>query len=195
MPDERKRGEDILTLPTIVSLLTQKNQSGDTVLQDKTVVEDNFKMMLALAWSVLSEKPELIPEVREGILNLEDADFISHLAEIVNAKNEEAEESRKLRGLTIAALITYQDETNVPVLQDQNLSQRSFKNLISLALSVLKDVVKLENKRRVEGGEEEERRRSAEKVLLELRNIRSEPAMKEILSEERFSGVKDKFGL
>ena len=40
---------------TIVSLMTQKNQSGDTVLQDETVGEDNLKMMLALAFSVLED--------------------------------------------------------------------------------------------------------------------------------------------
>ena len=61
-----------------MSLLTRKNQSGDRVLQGKTVGEDNLKMMMALAWGVVtvSNRPELFPAVRVGILNLGDYDFI-----------------------------------------------------------------------------------------------------------------------
>ena len=53
LQDRRQRGADTLDESTSISLLTWKNQSGLTVLQDETVDQDNFKMMLALAWRVL----------------------------------------------------------------------------------------------------------------------------------------------
>ena len=149
--------------------------------------EDNLKMMLALAWGAVSESPELIPEVREGILTLGDLNFIT-------AQDSPLESS--------TALITYQDETTVPILQDENLNERSYSRLISVALSVLEDVINLPER----SGEEEERRRAsaAAKVLPELLNIRSEekgrvskelskfyPKMKEILSKERNKEVKE----
>ena len=40
-----------MTGPTIAALLTRKVE-GKAVLQDQNVGEENFKMMLALAWSV-----------------------------------------------------------------------------------------------------------------------------------------------
>ena len=263
LPDERKTRGDILTLPTIVSLLTWKNQSGQTVLQDKTIGKDNFKMMLALAWSVINEKPELIPEVREGILNLEDSEFItaqdsplpiSTLTELMthtNAKGETLlqektlnkrtkqtllslvisalndshslipevrreivrddniqlinEEAKKLTGPTIAALITYHDETSVPVLQDTTLSRRSYSNLISLALSVMTGVPS-DQKKPTTSEEEEETKRleTAVKVLPELFNIRPEEKervssqlkdiyqkMGKVISKERNKAVKE----
>ena len=54
LQDRRQRREDILDGPTIVSLLRWKNQSGRTVLQDRTVDQDNLKMMLSLAWSLVN---------------------------------------------------------------------------------------------------------------------------------------------
>ena len=50
--DESERNtDDILTGPTIATLLTRKVE-GKAVLQDQNIGGDNFKMMLALAWSV-----------------------------------------------------------------------------------------------------------------------------------------------
>ena len=263
LPDERKTRGEILIQPTIVSLLTWKNQSGETVLQELTVAQDNLMMMLALAWSAVSQSPELVPEVKEGILNLADSDFItaqdcplrsSTMAElmtltnargetllqektlnksayrillslamsalnefhklipevrreIVKVENEELldEEAKNFTGPTIAALITFQDEINVPVLQDTNLSERSYSNLISLALSVLEDVPSTSQfPSRSEEEEETERLEIAAKILPELTNIRPEEKervssqlkdicqkMRQVISKERNKGVKE----
>ena len=101
----------------------------------------------------------------------------------------------------IVAFITYEDETNVPILQDESLSERSYSNLISLALSVLEDVVNLSERNDEE--EESKRAKAAAKVLPELLNIRPEekervskemsafyPKMKDLLSKERNKEVK-----
>ena len=87
----------IPSLPTFVSLMRWKDQSGHTVFQDKTVGEDNFKMMLALAWSAVNENPELIPDLKEGISNLKDSNFIEHLEKdtsiISSPRNKELKEA------------------------------------------------------------------------------------------------------
>ena len=69
--------EDILTVPTILSLIRWKNQRGITVWEDETVGEGNLKVMLALVWGVLNQDQDqdqdqgqdqdqtLIPEVRK----------------------------------------------------------------------------------------------------------------------------------
>ena len=106
--DKRQRTEDVLDVPTIVSLLTCKNRSGDTVLQDKAVDQDNLKMMLALALSVLGEEtkdkkrqefaakilPELVnyrPQDKESIDRL--SNYFEALKEIISEeKNEEVKE-------------------------------------------------------------------------------------------------------
>ena len=183
LPDERKTREessgDILTLPTIVSLLTWKNQSRETVLQDKTVGKDNLKMMLALAWAVMSKKPELIPDVREGILNLGDSDFITAQA-------------FPLKSSALAKLMTHTNAQGETLLQEKTLNKNTHKILLSLALSLLEDVPS-----RSEEGEERIRLEAAAKVLPELVNIRSEqvsklyPKMKEILSRDRNQKVKE----
>ena len=109
-------------------------------------------------------------------------------------------------GPTIVTLITFQDETNVPVLQDTNLSERSYSNLISLALSVLEGVPS-DNEFPMSRSEEEEetkRLEAAAKVLPELTNIRPEEKervssrlkdiyrkMRRVISKERNKGVKE----
>ena len=96
LQDRRRRKEDELDVPTIVSLLTWKNQSGDTVLQDKTVEHDNLKMMLALALSVLEEEEKynkrqemaakILPELRN--YRAEDKESIARLSNILKPLKE-----------------------------------------------------------------------------------------------------------
>ena len=114
------------------------------------------------------------------------------------------EEGKKLTGPTIAALLTYQDETNVPILDDPNLSKRSYSILISLALSVLTSM--LDTSLQTSEKEEERKRAvaAAAKVLPKLINVRPEekervfrhqkdffPKMKDIFSEERNKEAKE----
>ena len=119
--------DDILAGPTIAAFLTREVE-GKTVLQDKNVGEDNFKMMLALAWDAVSENPELIPQVREGILNLRDSDFIGHLS-----KNSPWASS------TVAALMTHKNEEGKTIMEENTEYQRTNQALLSLAMSALNE--------------------------------------------------------
>ena len=108
---DTKRGrDDVLDVTTIVSLLTWKNQSGHTVLQDKTVDQDNLKMMLALAWSLVNKKPELIPEVKAGILNLGESDFIKV-------------EDSPLSSSTLTKFMTHKNPQGETILQEKTLNK------------------------------------------------------------------------
>ena len=147
MQDRRQRGADTLDESTSISLLTWKNQSGLTVLQDKTVDQDKLKMMLALAWSVVNKNPFLIPEVKAGILNLGDSSFFG-------------DQERPLTSSTLAELMTHKKSQGETILQEKNLSERSYNNLISLALSVLASVPRqVKSKRKEEEEEKEETKR------------------------------------
>ena len=75
--------------------------------------------------SLISLTHSLIPEVRTEILKIE-------INELLNDNCNFS--------ITIGALITYQDESNVPILQDENLSETSYNKFILLALSVLASV-------------------------------------------------------
>ena len=147
LQDRRQRGADTLDESTSISLLTWKNQSGLTVLQDETVDQDNLKMMLALVWSVVNKNPFLIPEVKAGILNLGDSSFFG-------------DQERPLTSSTLAELMTHKNSQGETILQEKNLSERSYNNLISLALSVLASVPRqVKSKRKEEEEEKEETKR------------------------------------
>ena len=128
--DESERNtDDILTGPTIAVLLTRKVE-GKTVLRDQNVDEDNFKMMLALAWDAVRESPELIPEVREGILNLGDSDFINV-------------QGCPLTSSTMTELMTQTNAHGETLLQEKTLNKSAYQTLLSLAMSASKDALNL----------------------------------------------------
>ena len=178
--------------PAIAALITYRDETSVPILQDQNLSERTHTILLSLALTASNDNYSLIPEIRREIVRVENEELLS-------------EEGKNHRVPTIAALITYQDEAHVPVLQDQNLSQRSYSNLISLALSVLEDVVNLSATRVEEEEDEEEisaeeRRRTAAKVLPVFVNIRSEEEervskfyqkMKKELSEDRNKKVKE----
>ena len=124
------------------------------------------------------------------------------------------EERKVLKEETIAALIKYENETMVPILQETSLSKKSYNTVISLALSVLETLcsfgINLSSGvtafSSVQEEEEEEMKRAwpAAKVLPELANIRPEeekrvlkqmkefyPVMKKILSKDKNKELKD----
>ena len=116
-------------------------------MQDKTVDQDKLKMMLALAWSVVNKNPFLIPEVKAGILNLGDSSFFG-------------DQERPLTSSTLAELMTHKNSQGETILQEKNLSERSYNNLISLTLSVLASVPRqVKSKRKEEEEEKEETKR------------------------------------
>ena len=143
--------------------------------------------------SLISFTHLLIPEVRTEILKIE-------INELLNDNCNFS--------ITIGALITYQDESNVPILEDENLSETSYSKLISLALSVLANVPSDDKFRLGEEfrrGEEEEAKRLeiAAKILPELINYRPKDrerinrlsnifkALNKVISKERNKEVKE----
>ena len=144
--------------------------------------------------SLISFTHLLIPEVRTEILKIE-------INELLNDNCNFS--------MTIGALITCQDESNVPILQDENLNETSYNKFILLALSVLASVPS-DNKsslyeREKEEKEETKRLKIAAKILPELINYRPKEeesinrlsnifkALKEVISKERNKEVKKAF--
>ena len=98
----------------------KQNQRGNTVWQDETVGEDNLKVMWALAWGVLNQDPELVPEVRKGILK---TDFIKSLTE-----------KSPLTSTTLTDLMTQTNAEDKTILKET-----TYKILLSPAISDLND--------------------------------------------------------
>ena len=115
--------------------------------------------------SLISLTHSLIPKVRREILKIE-------IDELLNDNCNFS--------MTIGALITCQDESNVPILQDENLSETSYNKFILLALSVLASVprqVKSKRKEEEEEKEETKRLQIVAKILPEV--IKKPPKDKE----------------
>ena len=126
--------EDILTVPTILSLIRWENQRGITVWEDETVGEDNLKVMLALAWGVLNRDQDqdqdqaLIPEVRKGIVKIKDSDFIKSLTE-----------KSPLTSTTLTDLMRHKNPEDKTILKETALIRTTYKILLSLAITDLND--------------------------------------------------------
>ena len=128
-PDFIKVEDWSLPSSTLTKLMTHKNPQGETILQEKTLNKRIHQLLLSIVISSLNESLteglSLMSEVRREIVKVESAKLL---------------DDNNMTGPTIAALISYQDEANVPILQDENLSETSYDKLISLALSVLASV-------------------------------------------------------
>ena len=97
--------------------------------------------------SVVNKNPFLIPEVKAGILILGDSSFFG-------------DQERPLTSSTLAELMTHKKSQGETILQEKNLSERSYNNLISLALPVLASVPRqVKSKRKEEEEEKEETKR------------------------------------
>ena len=197
-PDFIKVEDWSLPSSTLTKLMTHKNPQGETILQEKTLNKRIHQLLLSIVISSLNESLteglSLMSEVRREIVKVESAKLL---------------DDNNMTGPTIAALISYQDEANVPILQDENLSETSYDKLISLALSVLASVPS-DNKsslyeREKEEKEETKRLKIAAKILPELINYRPKEeesinrlsnifkALKEVISKERNKEVKKAF--
>ena len=184
------RKENILTVSTVTSLMTWRNKSGWTVLHDQTLAKNYQNMMLTLALSILDNNLELIPEVRAGILNAGNPDFIKSLQM----------EDKFLSCSTITALITHTNSEDKTVLQEKEIMPETYDLLVSLALSVLQSVSETDDEK-----EEAERAKMVVEILPELAKIQNEkndkrvssqlsiflPKMKSILSKKSNKKIKE----
>ena len=104
-------------------MLCQRNQKGQTVLQDPALDQPSLKVMLALAWSVADEMPELVPDLKTGILNLRDD---LHFIET---------QDNPLKTETLIGLMMQTDAQGRTILQEENLAEPAYQTLLALALS------------------------------------------------------------
>ena len=106
--------------------------------------------------SLISLTHSLIPEVRTEILKIE-------IDELLNDNCNFS--------MTIGALITYKDESNVPILEDENLSETSYNKFILLALSVLASVPSDDKLSRDEDREKKKQKEKEETKRLKIAAI------------------------
>ena len=102
--------KNILTVPTVLSLIKWENQRGSSVFEDESISQENLKMMIVLALGTVYETTEIVPEIKKGFLMLDDSDFIEDLMKsspstfetILKQRLPEVKTHKKLLSLAIS---------------------------------------------------------------------------------------------
>ena len=102
--------KNILTVPTVLSLIKWKNQRGSSVFEDESISQENLKMMIVLALGTVYETTEIVPEIKKGFLMLDEPHFIEDLMKsrpstyetIMKQRHPEVRTHKKLLSLAIS---------------------------------------------------------------------------------------------